>query len=68
MAEKSQVEQELDEVEENLQRLADKWRARLQELGVQEQVKAGRLRLSPLVVELLEAFPPREQSPPPPKK
>lgn len=57
---------EMEEMEEFLvrqQELADQWRARLARPEVKAQVRAGTIRVSPLVQHLLEAFPPKESPP-----
>ena len=51
-------EQEADETLKGLQKQADEWRTRLSNPELQAQIKAGMLRISPLVRDLLRAFPP----------
>lgn len=53
------TDQEMAEFEDQMRAEAEKWRARLADPQVQAQIKAGTLTLSPLVHQLLEAFPPR---------
>lgn len=59
-----QDQQDLDDLERSLQKTADQWRARLADPAVQAQIRAGTLRLSPLVQQLLLAYPPEKDPPP----
>lgn len=62
MADSDQVSQEeADELTNHLQKLADQWRERLENPQVKAQIAAGVLQVSPLVRELLDAFPPRKK-------
>lgn len=52
------LEAESQELEGNLRKLAEKWRAKLADPLVQQMVKSGQMVVSPLVQKLLAAFPP----------
>lgn len=56
--------QEADQLESHLRRLAGRWRQKLKDPAVRKLVKGGQLQVSPLVRELLKAFP-REGGPTP---
>lgn len=51
-------DQEAQELESKLQKLAERWRKRLEDPVLQAQIKAGKMQLNPLVDQLLDAFPP----------
>ena len=51
------TEQEAQELEQQMRALASQWRKRLADPQVAAQVKAGTLAVSPLVHQLLAAFP-----------
>jgi len=52
------TEQEAGEFMNQLKSQAEAWRTKLSDPQVAAQVKAGTLRVSPLVTELLAMFPP----------
>lgn len=52
------TDQEADELTVKLKAIADQWRTRLADPATQQQLAAGTLAVSPLVKELLAAFPP----------
>lgn len=52
------TEREAGDLESRLRALAGEWRDRLADPVVAAGVRAGRLRVSPLVRDLLAAFPP----------
>lgn len=52
------TEQEAQELEAHLRRLAEQWRARLSDPATRREIEAGKLKVSPLVQQLLAAFPP----------
>lgn len=52
-------DEEAKELEGQMRALADQWRERLERPEVKAGLANGSLALSPLVRELLEAFPPR---------
>jgi hypothetical protein len=52
------TQEEADEMLASFQRQADEWRKRLADPQVRAQIKAGTLVVSPLIHELLTAFPP----------
>lgn len=56
--EQQATEQEAQQFMEEMQKTADQWRAKLADPVMQQQIKAGKLTVSPLVQELLNAFPP----------
>lgn len=47
-----------DEMAERLRAMADRWRERLADPVLADQIRTGRATLSPLVKNLLAAFPP----------
>jgi hypothetical protein len=54
-------EEEARELENHLRKLADQWREKLADPQVQAQIKAGTMVVSPLVEQLLSAFPPAQR-------
>ena len=50
-------EKEGEELESSLRKLAEEWRNRLEQPELKEALRTGRAVLSPLVKELLDAFP-----------
>ena len=42
---------------EQLRKIADQWRTRIENPTTQALVKAGKLKIDPLILELLELFP-----------
>ena len=56
------TEEEGRQFEENLQAMADDWRSVLSQPEMQDLVKRGKVKINPLVEELLEIFPPRPKS------
>src|SRR5688572_10942486 len=52
--------EEADQLAAALQQQADQWRARLADPQVQEQVKRKAMSVNPLVLELMQAFPPQQ--------
>ena len=55
-------DQEADQFLQDMQALADRWRQRLADPALQAGIKAGKVQISPLVHQLLSAFPPRKKS------
>ena len=60
MADQDQaIEQEAQELHSQMQALADQWRKKLAEPAMQQQIRARTVVVSPLVQQLLTAFPPK---------
>ena len=55
------TEQEAQEMEQEMQKLADKWRKKLSDPQTKAQVENGSLIVNPLVIDLLNAFPPKSE-------
>lgn len=51
-------DREAEETAQQLQAMADEWRERLKNPDLQAQLKAGVVEISPMVKQLLDAFPP----------
>ena len=49
--------QEIQQLEVSMKTLAEDWRRRLADPQVKEQIKRGTLEVSPMVKQLLKAFP-----------
>jgi hypothetical protein len=58
MDEQPVTDQEAEAFQAKLRKQADKWRSRLADPVIQQEIKAGRMEVSPLVKQLLNAFPP----------
>ena len=54
---KQQNDQNEDEPLPDLEKLAKQWHQRLKDPVMQQLVKTGKMKLSPLVVKLLEMYP-----------
>ena len=55
------TEEEANQFLESLQKQADQWRERLSQSPMAELVASGKMRVSPLVRDLLAAFPPKSK-------
>ena len=62
MAEPEVTDQEAEQFHAMLKQQADQWRQRLADPVIAAQVKAGKIQISPLVKELLLAFPPKSST------
>jgi hypothetical protein len=51
-----------EQIKQDLQALADKWRPILEDPLLQELVKAGKVDINPLLPELIKLFPPLPNS------
>jgi hypothetical protein len=58
MSEEREIAREAAKLENQLQKLADQWRAKIADPLVKEQIEKGTLELNPLLIQLLKAFPP----------
>ncbi len=56
-------QRELQELEQSLQEQADQWRERLKDPLIKQQIKTGKMQISPLVSDLLLAFPSKQKKP-----
>lgn len=52
-----EVGADADVLTDRLKKLADRWRTKLQEPAIQDGIKTGQLAVSPLVRQLLAAYP-----------
>ena len=55
------TDQEAEQMEQALKEIAATWRKRLADPLIQTEIRAGRMTVSPLVQQLLLAFPPESK-------
>ncbi len=53
----NQDQQQAQAMQKHLEQLAQQWHQKLQDPGIRQMVESGQMQVSPLVKDLLDAFP-----------